>query len=81
VLNYYIIDGRISPDVSRLKENALRGGEGFRYLAQVQIVCTSDISMTQGLAEKYIRDFAIQSTSDIQKLFPGTSGEKNQKKQ
>jgi hypothetical protein len=43
VLNYYIIDGQICPDVSSLRAGALRGTRGVSYLAQVQIACFSGI--------------------------------------
>ncbi|NQU75636.1 MAG: EpsI family protein [Planctomycetes bacterium] len=62
VLNYYIIDGQYSPDVSLLRSKARWGSEGIRYMAQVQISSTSE-------QHKLYYDDAVRSVQDFAKAF------------
>ena len=75
VLNYYIVDGKYCPDVSLLRSRAWRGSRGVRYMAQVQISCAHSGFSGAGVAERSVRDFAIDSARMIQDLLPNTRGE------
>ncbi|NLX04025.1 MAG: EpsI family protein [Phycisphaerae bacterium] len=70
VLNYYIVDGRYSPDVSLLRSMAWRGAGGVRYVAQVQITASSASSRSSQAALDAIRDFAVAVDPHIAGLLP-----------
>lgn len=70
VLNYYIVDGRYSPDVSLLRSKAWRGSGGIRYTAQVQITCSTDQQLSGGLEEKAVSGFAAEAAPSIRALLP-----------
>jgi len=65
VLNYYSGDGRYYPDPSVLRAKAWRGSGHVKYMAQVQITCSSD------LAEQTVEAFATASAPAIANLLPG----------
>ena len=69
VLNYYIVDGQYSPDVSLLRSKALGGSAGIRYMAQVQIV-TSGGGAASGAASRSVQAFAVDSAEAIRGLMP-----------
>jgi len=69
ILNYYIVDGQYSPDVSLLRSNAWRGPDTSGYAAQVQIVAPVTENISAGSAEKMVCDFAAESASSIFRLF------------
>jgi len=75
VLNYYIIDGRVCPDVSALRRRAWRGPGGVRYLAQVQITCSGDMLTDEAAAEAATVAFARVAAPQIRALFPDAVGE------
>jgi len=70
VLNFYIVDGRICPDVSGLRRQAWRGPSGIRYLAQVQITCAGDMLTDLAAAESTTVAFAHEAAPRIRALFP-----------
>ena len=69
VLNYYIVDGQYSQDVSLLRFKVWRGSDAVGYSAQIQIVVSITDNITTDLAEKLVCDFAVESSSSIYKLF------------
>ena len=69
VLDYYIVDGEYSSDVSLLRSKAWRGSGTVRYVAQVQIVTSILSNQTEDSAIKTVRAFAIESASSISRLF------------
>lgn len=69
VLNYFIVDGRYSPDVSLLRTKVWRGG-GVRYMAQVQVTTTGGVSLDREAALQSIRQFAAESALPIRDLLP-----------
>ena len=75
VLNYYIVDGQYCPDVSLLRSKAWHGSRGVRYMAQVQISCSSGGLAGAGAAERSVRDFAIESARAIHGLVPDAEAE------
>ena len=70
VLNYYIVDGQYSPDVSLLRSKALRGSGGIRYMAQVQVVATGGEGAASGAAAQAVRAFAVDSAEAIRAVMP-----------
>jgi EpsI family protein len=71
VLNFYIVDGQLSPDVALLRAQAARVASGPRYSAQVQInAMPTDGSIES--AEKSARDFAAQVGPAIRTLLTQT---------
>ena len=69
VLNYYIVDGEYSGDVSLLRSKVWRGSGTVRYAVQVQIVTSVTNNMSADSAAKMLCDFAVESASSIFKLF------------
>lgn len=69
VLDYYIVDGEYSSDVSLLRSKAWRGSGTVRYVAQVQIVTSISPNQTADSATKSISTFAVESASLISRLF------------
>ena len=69
VLDYYIVDGQYSRDVSLLRSKAWRGSGTIRYVAQVQIVTSTNVNQNTSSAEKTICDFATESASAISIIF------------
>jgi EpsI family protein len=76
VLDYYIVDGQYSRDVSLLRSRAWRGSGTIDYVAQVQIVASTTVNQNTSFVEKTICDFAIESASPISKLFESTEDTK-----
>jgi EpsI family protein len=70
VLNYYIVDGQYSPDVSLLRSKALRGSAGVRYMAQVQIVASGGGGAASEAASRAVCAFAVDSAEAIRGLMP-----------
>ena len=70
VLNYYVVDGQRSPDVSLLRSKAWSGQGGIGYMAQVQITCGGSQGLSGGSSDKAISAFAADSARDICDLFP-----------
>lgn len=70
VLNYYIVDGQYSPDVSLLRSKALRGSGGIRYMAQVQIVASGGGGSASDAASRSVRAFAVDSAEAIRGRMP-----------
>jgi len=71
VLDYYIVDGEYSSDVSLLRSKAWRGSGTVRYVAQVQITTAISPSQTADSATKSVSAFAVESASLISQLFEG----------
>jgi EpsI family protein len=70
VLNYYIVDGQYSPDVSLLRSKALRGSAGIRYMAQVQVVASGGAGAGLKAAYQAVRAFAVDSAEAIRGVMP-----------
>jgi EpsI family protein len=70
VLNYYIVDGQYSPDVSLLRSKALRGSAGVRYMAQVQIVASGGGGSASEAASRAVCAFAVDSAEAIRGVMP-----------
>jgi EpsI family protein len=68
VLNYYIVDGRYSPDVSLLRSEAWRGQGAIRYMAQVQITAPVTTGGASGLGA--VREFAAVAGPAIRAIMP-----------
>jgi EpsI family protein len=66
VLNFYLVDGQYSPDVSALRDRTWRLKSNLQYVAQVQIAC-GDV-LFQANAEKAVSDFAADSADSIRGL-------------
>ena len=69
VLNYYIVDGEYSHDVSLLRSKAWRGSGTVGYVAQVQIVAAVTPNLSLDSAGKSVYDFAAVSASSVLTLF------------
>ncbi len=70
VLNYFIVDGRYSPDVSLLRSRAWRGAGGVRYMAQVQVTVIGGALLNRETALQSIRQFTALSALPIRALLP-----------
>lgn len=70
VLNYYIVDGQYSPDVSLLRSKALRGSGGIRYMAQVQVVASGGEGAGLKAASQAVRAFAVDSAAALRSVMP-----------
>lgn len=69
LLNYYIVDGQYCRDVSLLRSKAWRGSGRVRYVAQVQIVASTTMSLNADSATRLVCEFAAESASSISRLF------------
>jgi len=69
VLDYYIVDGEYSSDVSLLRSKAWRGSGTVHYVAQVQIVTSISPNQTADSVTKTVSTFAVESASLISQLF------------
>jgi len=69
VLDYYIVDGQYSSDVSLLRSKAWKGSGTVRYVAQVQIVTSIQSNQTADSVTKTLSTFAVESASSISMLF------------
>lgn len=69
VLDYYIVDGEYSSDVSLLRSKAWRGSGTVRYIAQVQIVTSIPLNQTADPSIRTVRAFAVESALLISRLF------------
>ncbi len=70
VLNYYIIDGEYSPDVSMLRSKAWRGSGGVHYVAQVQIVAAVNSAFASDEMQEAVRVFAVDAAPAIRAAMP-----------
>jgi hypothetical protein len=70
VLNYFLVDGQYSPDVSLLRSRAWRGAGAVRYMAQVQVTCSGGALLSREAALRSIQEFAVQSAGAIRDLLP-----------
>lgn len=70
VLNYYIVDGQYSPDVSLLRSKAMRGSSAIRYMAQVQVVASGGEGAGLKAAYQAVRAFAIDSAAALRGVMP-----------
>jgi EpsI family protein len=68
VLNYYVVDGETSEDVSLLRWKASRGQTGIRYMAQVQITSRIDPAWPEDSADSTVASFAQQVALPIRDL-------------
>jgi len=66
VLNYYLVDGEYSKDVSAVRKRVWRFNSGLQYVTQVQISCSE--TPWQRAAEKLVCDFAAESAEPIRVL-------------
>lgn len=66
VINYYLIDGDVSPEVSGLREKAAEFHRDWRYIAQVLISC-AETPIGDDAQEVALR-FAAQSAEPIRQL-------------
>jgi EpsI family protein len=71
VLNFYIVDGAISPDVSLLRSKAARMSSGPEYSAQVQISSVPSDGAPES-AEKTVRAFGAAVAPAIRALLAKT---------
>lgn len=74
VLNYYIVDGQYSPDVSLLRSKAWRGQAGAHYMAQVQIVCSGGAGIAAGSSTEAVKAFAAASAVGVWNVLPPAGG-------
>jgi EpsI family protein len=72
VLNYYLVDGQYSADVSLLRSRAWRGAGTVGYVAQVQVVASLTALMGGDVAERAVSDFAAESARAIAEIFERT---------
>lgn len=70
VVNYYIVDGEPSPDVELLRSKVSRGSTGIRYMAQVQLVCSTSPLVTVEIAERQALALAAESAAAIEAALP-----------
>lgn len=76
VLDYYIVDGQYSHDVSLLRSKAWRGSGTVGYVAQVQIVASITPNKDLNSAGESVYDFASLSASSVLRLFEDSREEK-----
>jgi len=69
VLDYYIVDGQYSHDVSLLRSKAWRGSGTVGYVAQVQIVVAITPNKDLNSAGESVYEFAALSASSVLRLF------------
>lgn len=74
VLNYYIVDGETSEDVSLLRSKAWRGQASIGYMAQVQITCRTDPTRAIVLPANVVREFAVETFGPIRDLLRESVG-------
>lgn len=71
VVNYYIVDGVPSPSVELLRSKLSRGSAGIRYMAQVQLVCSTNPLVTVDIAKRHAIALAAESAAAIEAVLPG----------
>ena len=69
LLNYYLVDGQYSRDVSLLRSKAWRGSGTVGYVAQVQIITSVTQARTARAAGTIVSAFAVESAPPIFELF------------
>jgi EpsI family protein len=77
VLDYYIVDGQYSRDVSLLRSKVWRGSGAVGYVAQVQIVASIRASLTKDAVSNMISSFAVESALPISRLFESIEESEN----
>jgi len=71
VLNYYIVDGHICPDVSLLRSRVWWGSRGAQYTVQVQVTCWGTAGRQDPDARrKAVASFAVDSFEAIRSVLP-----------
>lgn len=65
VVNYYLVDGESSPDVSLLRSKAWKGAAAIRYVAQAQVTSRVDLSSSRDKAVEAAKEFALVSAAEI----------------
>ena len=71
VLDYYLVDGQYSRDVSLARSKAWQGSGTVNYVAQVQIMTPIATTQTAHSARTIISDFSVASASSIAEVFEG----------
>ena len=66
VLNYYLVDGEYSPDVSAVRRRSWQFKSELQYVAQVQVTCKVD--PWRGDDTGAVRSFAEESAPEIRSL-------------
>ncbi len=69
VLDYYLVDGKYSADVSGWRWKAVRGSGTVRYVAQIQIVTAITQTLNAEAAVQLVRVFATESAAPTAALF------------
>jgi EpsI family protein len=67
ILDYYIVDGQFSRDVSLLRSKIWKGDGMVKYSAQIEIVASVTTEQSAETAEKLVLDFAFESAQSILK--------------
>jgi EpsI family protein len=65
ILDYYIVDGQYSRDVSLLRSKIWKGYGTVKYSAQIQVVAPVTTDHSAETAKKLISDFAADSARSI----------------
>jgi EpsI family protein len=68
VLHYYIVDGQLYGNVSRLEPRLWRLRNNIGYVARI-LIATSDAGLASDSAEQVVLDFAADSAPFIARLF------------
>ena len=78
VLDYYLVDGQFSQDVSLLRSKIWKGSGAVGYVAQVQIVAAINSSLKADSAVQLVSDFAGESALLIFEVLESVAGKKEQ---
>jgi EpsI family protein len=65
ILDYYIVDGQFSRDVSLLRSKIWQGYGTVNYSAQIEIVASVTTEQSAETAEKLVSEFALESARSI----------------
>lgn len=76
LLGYFIVDGQYCGYVSPLRSKAWRGSGTVDYVAQVQIVPSTE-TLTADSATSLVSAFAVDSALSIARLFEGPEKDRN----
>lgn len=68
ILDYYIVDGEFSRDVSLLRSKIWRGSGAIKYTAQIQISMPVSAGQNTDSVKEVISEFAIESSLLLKKL-------------
>lgn len=78
VLDYYLVDGQYSADVSLLRWKACLGSGTIRYVAQIQIIAPITATVNAEAAVQTLRGFAIESAALTAALFDSPESSRNE---